>query len=72
MTEAVITGLQVIDLAVPDVPERDMPGAYRLRNLPELVDTAQLLLTAAGAPLTQYQRNCLVTILDGMIFGEQG
>jgi hypothetical protein len=48
-----------------------MPGGYRLRNLPELVDTAQLLLTAAGAPLTQYQRNCLVTILDEMIFGEQ-
>ena len=71
MTSSAIARPSAIDVAVPDVPERDMPGGYRLRNLPELVDTAQLLLTAAGAPLTQYQRNCLVTILDEMIFGEQ-
>jgi hypothetical protein len=62
---------QMIDVAVPDVPERDMPGLHRLRNLPDLVETAQMFLASAGVPLTQYQRNCLVTILNELIFGEQ-
>jgi hypothetical protein len=61
----------LIDLAVPDVPEREMPGAHRLRNLKALTADVQALLQFADVPLTPAQQFAVERALDSLLFGEQ-
>jgi hypothetical protein len=61
----------LIDVAIPDVPERAMTGAYRLRNIKALVADVQQLLQFAKVPLTPIQQFAVEQALDSLLFGEQ-
>lgn len=62
-----------IDVVYPDVPQREIPGAYRLQNLPELVGDVDSLLKAVhpSCALTLTQSRLLVLALNTLLFGEQ-
>jgi hypothetical protein len=63
--------VQPIDVAVPDVPEREMTGAYRLRNLKALVADVQLMMSVVNATMTPLQMFCVERALESLLFGEQ-
>lgn len=60
-----------IDVAIPDVPQREVTGAHRLQNLEELVAHVALLMNVAGTPLTNRQQLIMPLALDSLLFGEQ-
>ena len=61
----------LIDVAVPDVPQREVTGAHRLQNLGDLVANIGALMDFIGVPLTDRQRLLLPLVLDSLLFGEQ-
>lgn len=60
-----------IDVAIPDVPQREVTGAYRLQDLTDLVANISALMDFVGVPLTDRQKLLLPLALDSLLFGEQ-
>lgn len=61
-----------IDVAIPDPPQRELTGAHRLQDLDTFVREINILMDAAGCPLTsQFQKDCLCCSLHALLFGEQ-
>ena len=60
-----------IDVAIPDAPQREVTGAYRLQNLKDLVANIDALMAYACVPLTPSQKLIMPLALDSLLFGEQ-
>lgn len=62
---------QLIDVAVPDVPRRELTGEHRLQNLPAFAADVGLMMEFAGLPLSKTQIAVMAIAMESLLFGEQ-